>query len=252
MRNKCLLVSGGTYGSGRAIAEHFAHNGYDIVLTSREQSRAETAATEISTAFGVRVTGVALNMGKEDETVCLFKELDKKEFSPSTLVLNAANLGLNMDFFTASANDFIDVVNTNLLGAFLLCREAASRMRQCGCGTIVAIGSTTATRSIRNRCAYIASKGGLASLVKSMAVELGRCGIRVNCLVPGALKSERWESQSDEWRELRLRRSPLDDIADYKDIAEAAWFLGTELSKSITGTELVIDTGVSSALLPEV
>ena len=251
MGHKCLLVTGGTYGSGREIAERFARGGYEIVLTSREQSRAETAAAEIFADYGVKTIGVALNIGNEDESVRLFNELDKKELVLSTLVLNAANLGMNMDFFNTSADDFMEVVKTNMLGAFLLCREAAKRMRQQGGGAIVLVGSNTATRAIKNRCAYIASKGGLASLVKSMAVELGPYGIRVNCLVPGALKSERWEAQTEEKREIIRRRSPLGDIADNDDLAEASWFLGTGLSKSITGTELLLDSGVSAQLVPE-
>ena len=145
----------------------------------------------------------------------------------------------------------MEVIETNLLGAFLLCREAAKRMRQCGGGAIVIVGSNTATRAIRDRCAYISSKGGLASLVRSMAIELGRFGIRANCLVPGSIKSIRWEEHTEEWREIRRRRSPLGDIADNNDLAEAAWFLGTGLSKSITGTELLLDSGVGAQLVPE-
>jgi len=247
----CLLVTGGTYGSGRAIAERFARDGYDIALTSRDHSRAKTAAAEISTAYGCRAAGFALDLGNEEETINLFNELDKEKLIPTAMVLNAANLGMDMDFFTASANDFMEVIRTNLLGTYLLCREAANRMRRQGQGAIVVVGSNTATRAIKNRCAYIASKGGLAALVKSMAVELGRCGIRVNCLVPGSIKSARWEAQTEEWREIRRRRSPLGDIADNTDIAEAAWYLGTDLSKSITGTELLLDSGVGAQLFPE-
>ena len=251
MKKNCLLVTGGTYGSGREIAERFARGNYEIVLTSREQSRAGKAAAEISGLFGIRTIGVELNPGNEDDTVRMFSELDRKEFFPATLVLNAANLGMGMDFFNASSNDFSEVINTNLVGAFLICREAAKRMRQYGGGSIVLVGTNTATRAIRNRCAYIASKGGLASLSKSMAVELGRYGIRVNCLVPGALKSERWEGQTEERRETIRKRSLLGDIADNTDLAEAAWFLGTNLSKSITGTELLLDNGASAQLVPE-
>ena len=250
MGQKCLLVTGGTFGSGRVIAELFACNGYEIVLTSREQSRAEAAAAEISGLYGTRTLGISLNLGNENDTVNLYEELDRKEFFPTTLVLNAANLGMNMDFFTASANDFMEVISTNLLGAFLVCREAAKRMRQQKGGSIVLVGSNTAARAIKNRCAYIASKGGIVSLVKSMAVELGRFNIRINCLVPGALKSERWEAQSEEQQEIIRRRSLTGDIADNDDLAAAAWFLGTDLSKSITGTELVLDSGVGAQLVP--
>jgi 3-oxoacyl-[acyl-carrier protein] reductase len=245
-----LLVTGAVVGSGRAIAERFAREGYDVAVTSRERERAEAAADQIAKQFDVRCLGFSLQQGDPVSVDRLFASLADTQMLPTTMVLNAANLGLDMDPFLVTAVEWNEIITTNLTGAFLMCRSAAQSMRIAGCGAIVIVGSNTCRRAIRGRSAYIASKGGLVSLTKALAVEFGSYGIRVNCLIPGSIKSERWLHQTDEWRELRRKRTPIGDIAGNEDIADGAWYLGSSQSRVVTGSELVIDGGVDAQLIP--
>ncbi len=117
-------------------------------------------------------------------------------------------------------------------------------------GSVVFIGSNTADRAIRNRAAYSASKGGIDSLSKAFAVDLGGYGIRCNVVKPGTIKTKRWVEMGNK-QIVNGELTPIGDISDFEDIANAAFFLASDLSKNITGAEIVIDGGMTSQLYPE-
>ena len=124
-------------------------------------------------------------------------------------------------------------------------------MRENGGGSVVFISSNTAYRAIPNRAAYSASKGGINSLSKALAVDLGQYGIRCNVVLPGTIKTERWVQMGNK-QIVNGTLAPIGDISDFEDIANACFFLGTDLSKNITGTELIVDGGMSCQLYPQI
>jgi len=124
-------------------------------------------------------------------------------------------------------------------------------MKEQGRGAVVFISSNTAYRAIPNRMAYCASKGGINSLSKAMAIDLGKYGIRSNVVLPGTIKTARWVSMGNK-QIVNGELTPIGDISDFEDIANAAFFLGTDLSKNITGTEIIVDGGMSCQLYPQV
>lgn len=245
---KSVMITGASAGSGFAISRKFASEGYDVFITSRCKEDARKSATLISDEFGVKSFGYVLDPQNMDQIHEVFQDIRQKGYLISTLILNAADLGLNMDVFSTSVEDFGKVIHTNIVWNFFIAREAALQMKEAGGGSIVFVGSNVASRCIPNRSAYIASKGGLASLSKALALELGTYGIRSNTLVMGSIKTVRYEALSTEEQEQKRKRVPIGDIADFEDMGNAAWFLGTALSKNITGSELVIDGGVSIKL----
>jgi 3-oxoacyl-[acyl-carrier protein] reductase len=133
----------------------------------------------------------------------------------------------------------------------MIIRQAAIRMREHGKGAVVFISSNTAYRAIPNRAAYSASKGGINSLAKALAVDLGQYGIRCNVVLPGTIKTQRWVQMGSK-QIVNGTLTPIGDISDYEDIANAAFFLGTDMAKNITGTELMVDGGMSCQLYPQV
>ena len=124
-------------------------------------------------------------------------------------------------------------------------------MRENGKGAVVFVSSNTAYRAIPNRAAYSASKGGINALSKALAVDLGPYGIRCNVVLPGTIKTERWVAMGDK-RIVSGDLTPIGDISDYQDIADACWFFGTDLSKNVTGAELIVDGGMSCQLYPRI
>ena len=248
MKN-AVLITGSATGTGLAIAEKFAKEGYAIFVSSRNKSLAENAAQELRERYGVYSVGLKLDSLSETDVAEAFETIEGSGYYLGSLVLNAADLGLNMPMLTTDVKDWIRVIDTNLGWNFEIAQKAAGIMTQKG-GSIVFIGSNTSTRAIKNRSAYIASKGGINSLVKALAVELGEYGIRVNCVASGSIKTVRWEQISKEEQEAKKHRVPINDIADFDDIANAAWFLSCDASKNITGTVLTVDGGADAQLFP--
>ncbi len=252
---KAVFVTGGTVGSGLASAMRFASEGYDVFITSRDGKRAQEAADQVAQTHGVFAKGYALDIRNEQQIIDVFRDIDSLERFVDTVVLNAADMGFGndpvagMDFFTVPVEEFGCVFETNLVWNFMIVRQAAIRMREVGHGAIVFIGSNTAYRAIPNRSAYCASKGGIISMAKAFAVDLGPYGIRCNVVMPGTIKTDRWVAMGDK-QIVNGLLTPIGDISDFEDIANAAYFLGCDESKNITGTELIVDGGMTCQLYP--
>lgn len=247
---KYVFVTGASAGTGYAICQRFAREGWGIILTSRRAEEAERAAGKLAEEHSVYTRGFGLTVGSEAEVQTIFDTLRREGHFVSAVVLNAADLGMNQAAFTVPLEEWRCVLETNLVWNFSIMRAAAAHMRELGGGSIVIIGSNTARRAIVDRSAYIASKGGLISLAKALAIEWGELGIRVNVVVSGSIKTARWAAQTEEWRQIRRERSPIGDIADFEDIANAAFFLAGDEARVITGAELVVDGGVDAQFIP--
>jgi NAD(P)-dependent dehydrogenase (short-subunit alcohol dehydrogenase family) len=254
---RAVFVTGGTQGTGLAAAMRFAREGYDVFLTSREGERADAAARTVAEKTGVYARGFALDVGSEEAVKEVFAEIDAADRFAETVVLNAANMGFGndpekgLDFFTQDIEDVRRVYETNLVWNLMIVRQAALRMREQHKGAVVFISSNTAYRAIPNRLAYSSPKGGILAMSRALAVDLGKYGIRSNAVLPGTIKTERWVSMGDR-RIVTGELTPIGDISDYSDIANAAYFLGSDLSKNITGAELTVDGGMSCQLYPQV
>ena len=254
--NKAVFVTGGTVGSGLACAERFAREGYDVFITSRSGERAQEAADGVAQKYGVFAKGYALDIRDEQRVMDIFKDIDSLDRFVETVVLNSADMGFGtdpakgMDFFTVPVEEFQRVFETNLVWNFMIVRQAALRMREQHKGAIVFISSNTAYRAIPNRSAYSASKGGINAMSKAFAIDLGPYGIRSNVVLPGTIKTARWVEMGSK-QIVNGTLTPIGDISDFEDIANAAWFLGSDESKNITGAEIIVDGGMTSQLYPQ-
>ncbi len=254
--NKAVFITGAHNNTGYGIAELFAGNGWDVFVTSRRKDDAEKAAKKLSEKYGIFSKGYECNIRNEQQIIDIFNDIDKTERTVETVVLNAANMGFNpkdpaagQDFWTVPVSDFQEVFETNLVWNFMIIRQAAIRMRERHKGSIVFLSSNTAYRAIPNRAAYSASKGGINAFAKALAVDLGQYGIRCNVVLPGTIKTERWVSMGNK-QIVNGTLTPIGDISDFEDVANACWFFGTDMSKNITGTELIVDGGMSCQLYP--
>lgn len=256
--NKAVFITGAQSGTGYGIAEFFAKQGWDIFITSRRGEEAEKSAKILTDTYGVFAKGYECNIRNEQQVIEIFNDIDKLGRFVETVILNAANMGFNpkdpaagQDFWTVPIADFQEVFETNLVWNFMIARQAAMRMREKGKGSVVFISSNTAYRAIPNRAAYTASKGGINALTKALAVDLGAYGIRCNVVLPGTIKTARWTEMGSK-QIVNGELTPIGDISDFEDIANACYFLGTDMSKNITGTELIVDGGMSCQLYPQI
>ena len=254
---RAVFVTGAASGGGLAIAERFAREGWDFFITSRRGEDARMAAEALALRYGVFGKGYELNIGDEQQVIDVFKDIDACGCFVETVILNAADMGFGkdpaagQDFFTVQVEDFARVFETNLVWNFTIVRQAAIRMREQKKGSVVFISSNTAYRAIPNRAAYSASKGGINAMSRAFAVDLGPYGIRSNVILPGTIKTERWV-QMGKKQIVNGRLTPIGDISDFEDIANAAWYLGTDMSKNVTGTELTVDGGMTCQLYPRI
>lgn len=254
---KAVFVTGAHMGTGYAIAETFAKQGWDVFVTSRNGDKAQEAAKKLAETYGVFAKGYECDIRNEQQVIDIFNDIDATGRFVETIVLNAADMGFGkdpakgLDFFTVDVEEFGRVFETNLVWNFMMIRQAAIRMREHHKGAIVFISSNTAYRAIPNRAAYCASKGGINAMSKAFAVDLGPYGIRSNVVLPGTIKTERWVSMGNK-QIVNGSLTPIGDISDFEDIANAAFYLGTDLSKNVTGAEIHVDGGMSCQLYPQV
>lgn len=252
--NKSVFITGAYDGTGFAIAERFAKEGYDVLIGSREIEKATAAAKKLTQAYGIFSKGYAYRTDRLDETEvkAIFDDIRKQGYLLDTLVLNAANLGIGQVSLEVDVNDFMAVYTTNIGWNFLMAREAAKQMKEKGGGAIVFIGSNSSLRVTENRCAYCSSKSAINAMSKSFAVDWGKYGIRSNCVLPGMIKTVRWENNVNNCKYCLPNYTPIEDIASFEDVANAAWYLGSDESRNTTGTELVVDGGMLAQLTPNI
>ena len=248
---KSVFITGAVVNTGFGIAERFAKEGYAVFIGSRNQEGADEAAKKITEKYGVFAKGYkADSTMPEAELKAVFDDMKAEGYLLDCLVLNAANLGIGQEFLTVSVEDFHDVIYTNMVWNFVLARQASLHMMEKGKGSIVFINSNTAYRCIPDRVAYSASKSGALGMMRALAFDLGKYNIRVNAVLPGMIKTDRWESNYNNCRAALSNYTPLGDIATFEDIANAVYYFGSEESRNTTGAELVIDGGNMIQLYP--
>lgn len=251
---KTVLITGACINTGKAIVEKFAAEGYRVLFTGRSAESVREAEKEYRQRYE-HVTGFPLDSltesGEVNEKAVydLFAELDRLGLVPETLVLNAADQGIGQRLFETPLSDFIKVINTNVVWNFCLCEHAARRMKLCGGGNIVFINSNTAYRAIPDRVAYVASKGGQLGLMRALALDLGKYNIRVNAVLPGMIKTDRWEKNPEFYKNVPSRFTPIGDVAIGADVADAVYYFAAH-ARNTTGAELVVDGGNTIQLYP--
>ena len=229
---KTVLVTGACVNTGVSIVEKFASEGFDVVFTGRNADKVRIAEASYRKAFPESVIhGFVLDSltqeGKADAQAVrdFFSMLDSRGIFAQTLVLNAADQGLGMKIFESDPADLDRVLQTNV------------------------VNSNTAYRAIPDRIAYIASKGGQLGLMRSLALDLGKYNIRVNAVLPGMIRTDRWISNPDFYATVPSRFTPLGDVADGADIADAVYYFAAH-ARNTTGAELTVDGGNTIQLYP--
>ena len=249
---KSVFVTGATNGTGYAIAERFAGEGYDVFIGSRRAADAMAAAEKLAASYGIFAKGYETAVFDEANVKAIFADIRGMGYLLTTLVLNAANLGIGQVSLDVDIKDFMSVYETNVGWNFMMAREAARQMRKAGGGAIVFITSNSAVRVTENRCAYCSSKSAILAMSKSLAVDWGKYGIRSNCVLPGMIKTERWQNNVNNTKYCLPNYTPIHDIAEFEDVANAAYYLGSDQSRNTTGAELVVDGGMLAQLTPNI
>jgi len=243
---KCVLITGAVRNAGLGMARKFLSEGWNVVITSRVEADAQAKAKELTEEFGVECYGFSFSpLNAKEEVPGLFAKLEEKGLALDSVICNAADLGRWMDPLQVEAQDWINVLNTNVVGYFLPAREAARQMVKNGKqGTVIFIGSVNYKDALPDRSAYVASKGAIRSMTKALAIDFAKYGIRVNCIAPGPIWTNRYEEMDPVEAEQRRKLVPLQTISTPENIGNIAYFLATDTSQNMTGSVVVVDGGM--------
>jgi 2-keto-3-deoxy-L-fuconate dehydrogenase len=240
MDGKVIVITGGASGIGAACADLFQSEGASVVIVDRTEIRKDIK-TENSMLLVGDVSDEKTVKAHIDHIVLRHKRIDG--------LVNCAGFSNGKSVLNTSLEDWDSVLKTNLTGTFLWSRETATVMRKSAGGSIVMIGSQLSFAGGRSNAAYLASKGAVVSLGRTMAVEHASDGIRVNVLVPGAIETpllSRSFARSEDpilAKELSVARHPIGRLGQSAEIARAALFLISPVSSFTTGSCLMADGG---------
>lgn len=246
LAGRVAIVTGAGSGIGRAIAQLFAKEGAFIALVDRDRAGLEESAAGIDQRDRLhRIEADVVDEAAADRAVAALARTDLR---PDILVTAAAiSIGGTLDE-TAPA-DWDRVFEVNVKGTYVWCRAALRAMMTARRGAIVTIASQLALAGGRGSAAYVASKGAVISLTRSIALDYAPYGIRANCLVPGAIETpmlaRSWARQPDPEaaRERSRTRHVLQRFGTVDEVARAALFLVSEESTFTTGALLPVDGG---------
>ncbi|WP_242696014.1 SDR family NAD(P)-dependent oxidoreductase [Desertivirga brevis] len=240
---KIAIVTGGASGIGLAIAKEFVANNIFTIIIGRDQSKLDNAKQLLGDLCGT----ISFDLGKLEGIPALVERI-VDEYGKIDILVNNAGINMKKEFSEVTDQDFMSIIQTNLLSVFAVSREVVKAMtpRQSGC--IINISSMAAQYGIPKVIAYTASKTALDGMTKAMAVELSPKGIRINSIAPGFIATDMSAKALDSDPERKnkvMSRTPMGYMGEPKDIGTTAVFLASEGAKYITGTIIPVDGGNS-------
>jgi 3-oxoacyl-[acyl-carrier protein] reductase len=239
LTGKTALITGSTRGIGRTIAGALADSGARVAVVGRDKAKADSVAEEIgrgAMGFGCDVTDTAA-------VASLVSDVEKA-FGGIDILVNNAGLTRDNLVMRLKDEDWDDVMNANLRGAFAAIRAASRGMMKKRAGRIINMASVVGLNGNKGQANYSASKAGLIALTKSVAKELGSRNILVNAIAPGFIATEMTDAMTAEARSALTGLIPLERLGRTEDIAAAVVFLASDYASYITGQVIVIDGGM--------
>lgn len=243
LKNKTAIVTGSAQGIGKAIAVRLAGEGARVLMVDRNIDRLEEAVAEVR-RLGHVAELCAADISVAAEAARIVRHAMKK-LGAIHILVNNAGVAQVQSFLELSEREWDAVLDVNLKGTFLVSQQAAREMVRQRFGVILNMASTNALVSEPGLAHYSASKAGIVSLTKSMALELAATGIRVNAVCPGWVETELSASagQTSEFVAASVARVPLGRKASPDEIAAVFAFLASDDASFITGEAIVVDGG---------
>ena len=243
LKDRVALVTGGSRGIGKAIAQTFAREGATVAICGRKQETLDSVAREI----GGQVLAIACHVGRADDLQRLAGMLHARFGRIDILVNNAATNVAQGPALSIDDAQFDKMVEVNLKSAFRLIRLVAPGMCDRGRGSIINIASISGLRPQFEGLMYSATKAALIMMTQSYALELGPKGVRVNAIAPGLIGTvlSEYYWKDDSRLEKHIENQPIKHLGEPQEVAEVALLLASDRASYLTGQTLVVDGGAT-------
>ena len=241
MRNKTAIISGGAQGIGKAITKRLIEDGYFVVIADINLENEKLLVKELGSG---KFLFIKCDISNQEDVESLFSKVKSERESINAVVNNAGIIKDNV-IWKMPKEDMDKVIDVNLKGTWMMCKEAAKVMREQNNGRIVNISSRAWLGNNRGQSNYTASKAGIIGLTRVLALELGKYNVNVNAVAPGLIDTPLTQNLPEKVLKDLIEAQPTKKIGKPKDIANVVSFLLSDESDFITGQIIHVDGGRS-------
>lgn len=241
---RVALVTGGTKGLGKAMAEGLAEAGASVAIVSRHADQAAEVALAITQATGQMAKGYGCDVTVPEQVDALVADV-MQDFGQVDILINNAGINTRGAIDELTLEQFLEVQHINVTGPWLLCRALAGHFKARRYGRVINIGSTLSIIAIANRTPYATSKGAILQMTRALALEWAPFGITVNCVMPGPFGTEmNLPIKNDPVvYEQFIAKIPLGRWGELEEIQGLAVFLASDAASFVTGAAITVDGG---------
>ncbi len=246
LQDKVTIVTGAASGIGRGSAMVFAANGAKVVVADIDEEGGKKTVEEIGRRGGTAIFVRTDVSSASDAKNCVERAV--KEYGRLDCLFSNAGFNPTGTVVDTTEELWDRLIDVNLKGMFLMCKYSIPEMKKAGRGSIVCTASVDGVIAIRNEAAYIASKGGIISLVKAMALDHAPDNVRVNCILPGAIRTALYEKfiRENPGIEDQAKEHAMGRIGEPEEVGEVAMFLLSDAPSFVTGAIIPVDGGYSA------
>lgn len=245
IEGKIALVTGATRGIGKAIAQQLASQGAIVIGTATSDNGA-SAISEYLAQAGAKGTGMALDVASDESVAQIIKRINE-EFGAVDILINNAGITKDNLMMRMKANEWDDVINTNLSSLYRVSKACLRGMSKKRWGRIISVSSVVASMGNAGQTNYAASKAGMEGFSRALAAEIGSRNVTVNCVAPGFIDTDMTKDLSEEHRNTLQSKIPLNRLGRPQEIAAVVGFLASDAAAYVTGETIQVNGGMYMA-----